>query len=69
MSMVKKITSPSISLAPAQVKSFLEQVLGSLSLDGKRVLVIIPDGTRSAPIPLLFPLINDLLLPFSHVSG
>jgi nickel-dependent lactate racemase len=32
-----------------------------LPLDGKRVLVLIPDGTRSAPIPLLFRLLHDVL--------
>jgi len=58
-----KLTSLSISLTSAQVQPFLAQALDPLSLDGKRVLVIIPDGTRSAPIPLLFPLINDLILP------
>jgi nickel-dependent lactate racemase len=32
-----------------------------LKLDGKRVLVIIPDGTRHAPIPLLFRLLYEQL--------
>ncbi len=39
----------------------IEQVLArsfeQMDLDGKRVLVIIPDGTRTAPIPLLFRLL------------
>jgi lactate racemase len=30
-----------------------------MTLDGKRVLVIIPDGTRTAPIPLLFRLLYE----------
>ena len=29
----------------------------------KRILVIIPDGTRSAPVPLCFRLLTDLMLP------
>src|ERR1700674_3824125 len=33
----------------------------ALPLDGKRVLVLIPDGTRNAPIPLLFRLLYDVL--------
>jgi len=30
-----------------------------MAVDGKRVLVIIPDGTRTAPIPLLFRLLYE----------
>ena len=30
-------------------------------LDGKRVLIIIPDGTRSMPMPLMFNLFEELL--------
>lgn len=28
---------------------------------GQRVLVIIPDGTRTAPVPLMFRLLNEQL--------
>src|SRR3989304_1626978 len=48
-------------LQPAEVQSLLVQAFDHISNKGKRVLVIIPDGTRSAPIPLLFPLLNDLI--------
>ena len=34
-----------------------------VSLQGKRVLVIIPDSTRTAPIPLFFRLFHELLGP------
>jgi nickel-dependent lactate racemase len=34
-----------------------------LPVDGKRVLVLIPDGTRNAPIPLLFRLLYQELGP------
>ena len=30
-----------------------------MPLEGKRVLVIIPDGTRTAPIPLMFRLLYE----------
>src|ERR671927_1117019 len=33
----------------------------ALPIDGKRVLVLIPDGTRHAPIPLLFRLLYEEL--------
>ena len=61
MATLTNLTSPSSPLTPEQVQAHLSQVLGQLPIDGKRVLVIIPDGTRSAPIPLLFPLLNDLI--------
>jgi nickel-dependent lactate racemase len=57
------ISSPSIPIHPSKVQSLLTQALDHLPIDGKQVLVIIPDGTRSAPIPLLFGLLNDLLCP------
>ncbi|MSP12013.1 MAG: DUF2088 domain-containing protein [Chloroflexi bacterium] len=41
------------------VHQLLAQSLPSLALDGKRVLVIIPDGTRTAPIPLMFRLLYE----------
>ena len=34
---------------------------GEMNPDGKRVLVIIPDGTRTAPIPLFFRLLYEQL--------
>jgi nickel-dependent lactate racemase len=39
------------------VERLLAQGCGQLDLEGKRVLVIIPDGTRSCPLPLLFRLL------------
>lgn len=63
MNAVSKLTAVSIPLTAEQVQVYLSQTLKRLPLDGKRVLVIIPDGTRSAPIPLLYPLINNLVGP------
>ena len=45
------------TLTAEQVAGFLATALDPLPVDGKRVLVIIPDGTRSAPTPLLFQLL------------
>lgn len=44
-------------LSEARVRELLAAGLGPLPLDGRRVLVIIPDGTRSAPIPLFYRLL------------
>lgn len=49
------------TLEPDDVRQLLSQACDPLPLDGKRVLVIIPDGTRTAPIPLLFRLLYATL--------
>jgi nickel-dependent lactate racemase len=42
------------TLTQDDVYGLVAQACESLSVDGKRILVIIPDGTRTAPIPLFF---------------
>jgi lactate racemase len=49
------------TLTVEDVRELLTQVADALPIDGKRVLVIIPDGTRSAPIPLMFRLLYEHL--------
>lgn len=44
-----------------QIKAIVSRALDEAELDGKRVLIIIPDGTRTAPIPQMFRLFYDLL--------
>ncbi|MHB9038750.1 MAG: lactate racemase domain-containing protein [Armatimonadota bacterium] len=39
----------------------VHKALDNSALDGKRVLVVIPDHTRTAPIPLMFRTLYDLL--------
>jgi nickel-dependent lactate racemase len=51
------------TLGDGEVAGILAQALGPLALDGRRVLVIIPDGTRSAPMPLLYRLLQERLGP------
>lgn len=48
-------------LTDDETREIVGQGLASLPVDGRRVLVIIPDGTRSAPIPLMFRLFQELL--------
>jgi nickel-dependent lactate racemase len=48
-------------LNESQVRDLTAEALGRADLDGKRVLVIIPDGTRTAPIPLFFRLFYEQL--------
>ena len=47
------------TLTAQDVERLLASVLEPLPLDGKRVLALIPDGTRTAPIPLLFRLLYE----------
>ena len=49
------------TLTTEAVEQLLAEACESLPVDGKRVLVIIPDGTRTAPIPLFFRLLYEQL--------
>jgi nickel-dependent lactate racemase len=57
--MIVQHGSTTETLSDEQVQEVLARALDPLRLDGKRVLVIIPDGTRTAPIPLLFRLLYE----------
>jgi nickel-dependent lactate racemase len=61
--MVQGLGSTTETLSDATVQHLLAQACEPLPLEGKRVLVIIPDGTRTAPIPLLFRLLYQTLGP------
>lgn len=50
-------------LTESEIESILMNSLEDIPLDGKRVLVIIPDGTRTMPLPLFFRLITQALAP------
>jgi lactate racemase len=50
-------------LEEAEVRSIVGEALASLPLEGKRVLIIIPDGTRTMPMPLMFDLFEELAGP------
>lgn len=49
-------------LSDDEVRALLDRALSQTALDGKRVLALISDSTRTAPIPLLFRLLHELLL-------
>ncbi len=49
------------TLTVEDVRQLMAQACDDLPLDGKRVLVIIPDGTRTAPIALFFRLLYEQL--------
>ena len=49
------------TLTETEVRQLVAEGLAGLDLAGKRVLVIIPDGTRTAPVSLMFRLLRELL--------
>jgi lactate racemase len=55
--------SASDAMDDAVVEEVLVAALDRMPLAGRRVLAIVPDGTRTAPIPLLYRLLNEHLLP------
>ena len=50
-------------LSPDEVSATAREGLAQLPLDGKRVLVLIPDGTRTMPMPLLFDVLEQAVAP------
>lgn len=51
------------TLSPEEMISWLDQNLPVSEYEGKRVLLIVPDSTRTAPLPVLFPAIRKMLGP------
>ena len=48
-------------LTESEARDLTAEALAQADLDGKRVLFIIPDHTRTAPVPLFFRLFHELL--------
>ena len=49
------------SLTETEVREVVDQAFAEHDLTGKRVLLITPDGTRSAPMPMMFRVLYDAL--------
>src|SRR3954451_18920194 len=48
-------------LGEQEVRDLAAQALAPLGLAGKRVLLIVPDSTRTAPVGLLFRVLHELI--------
>ena len=48
-------------LSNNEIRAIVEESLNSLVLDGKRVIILIPDCTRTMPMPLMFDMFEELL--------
>lgn len=58
---VPMIGSADTVLDPAAVRAFVEEQVDRLPVDGRSVCVVVPDGTRSCPLPLLVEAIHRSL--------
>ena len=50
------------TLTEEEIRDLCGEALAKLNLTGKRVLVLIPDSTRTAPVPLFYRILTDSLL-------
>ncbi len=57
------MTETTTYLSEEEIEEILSQALASWDLDGKRVLIVVPDSTRTMPLPLFFRLLAKHLLP------
>ncbi len=48
-------------LSDDEIRALMVQALAQADVDGRRVIILIPDSTRTAPIPLMFRLFIELL--------
>ncbi len=51
------------ALSEEEIEETIVRAVAGWNLDGKRVLVVVPDGTRTMPLPLFFRLLAKHLLP------
>ena len=49
------------AMTEAEIRGLLDAALGAVDLAGRRVLVIIPDSTRTAPIALMSAILGEIL--------
>lgn len=49
------------TLAEDEVRRIIQDLFADQHVDGRHVVVLVPDGTRSAPVPLMLRLLHDEL--------
>ncbi|NUS56457.1 MAG: DUF2088 domain-containing protein, partial [Streptomycetaceae bacterium] len=59
--MTPRIGGPGAVLAEERVRAFVADRLAAEDLDGKTVCLVVPDGTRSCPLPLLLSAVHAAL--------
>ena len=63
----KGIGSPDRLLTDREVESIYAEAIAGWSVDGRRVLVVIPDSTRSCPMDQAFRFLYQYLAPRAKV--
>ncbi len=56
-----RIGGPEHVLGDHEVRAFVHEQLAAARLDGRSVCVLVPDGTRSCPLPLLLSAVHEAL--------
>jgi lactate racemase len=51
------------NLSGEELRAIVAEAIEAARVDGKRVLIVIPDGTRTMPMPAMFSLFQELLRP------
>jgi lactate racemase len=55
------IGGPEVVLTDAEIDGFVREQLAGVALDGRSVCVLVPDATRSCPLPLLLTAVHGAL--------
>ncbi len=59
--MIQQCVAEKGFLKPEDISQFVHKICSELDVQGKKVLVIIPDQTRSMPMPLMFHVLTEAL--------
>ncbi|SNY69091.1 lactate racemase domain-containing protein [Paractinoplanes atraurantiacus] len=59
--MIELLGGPDATLDDAAVRDYVLRTLAAEDLDGRSVCVIVPDGTRSCPLPMLLSAVHEAL--------
>src|SRR5215210_7993796 len=59
--MVRQIGGPGTVLDEERIRDFAAAALAAEDLDGKSVCLVVPDGTRNCPLPLLLSAVHQAL--------
>ena len=57
----ESIGGPHQHLEPAEFEAFVDRNLAAVPLDGKKVVLVVPDGTRSMPLPQVMRVVHRCL--------
>jgi nickel-dependent lactate racemase len=59
---LRRLGGPGQVLTEAEVSSFVAEALAGVALEGRSVCVVVPDGTRSCPLPVLVRAVHGALV-------